>query len=343
VPGHASTMDPSTREALYQLIMGFRATDLIAAAAELRLADGLADRPRSSPELAERVAAHPDALERVLRALAHLGIVAMFEDGCFGLTPSGQYLRTDAPGSLHPTARFWGLEYNRRPWLHLSHTLRTGETALDHIFGGNWIEYLAAHPEVAAIFNDGMTGLTSQVAAAVCAGYDFGSCRTVVDVGGGNGHLLAAILQAYPDLRGILLDLPHCRDGALQHLASAGMAGRCAFVAGDFFTTVPTGADAYLLKWIIHDWDDSRGIAILRACRRAMAPGSRLLVIERLIPPGNEPAPDAVFGDVAMLVHTGGRERAEAEYRALLEAADLRLARTVATTTPYSLLEAVPA
>jgi len=336
-------VDTSTREGLYQLIMGFRATDLIAAAAELRLADGLADRPRSSLELAERVAAQPGALERVLRALAELGIVARLEDGRYGLTPSGQYLRTDAPGSLHPTARFWGLEYNRRPWLHLSHTLRTGETALDHVFGTSWIEYLADHPEEAAIFNDGMTSLTSQVSAAVPAGYDFGSCRSVVDVGGGNGHLLAAILQAYPDLSGILLDLPHCRDGALQYLATAGLADRCAFVGGDFFSTVPAGADAYLLKWIIHDWDDSRSIAILRTCRRAMAPGSRLLIVERLIPAGNEPAPDAVFGDVAMLVHTGGRERAEAEYGALLAAADLCLARTVATTTPYSVLEAVPA
>jgi hypothetical protein len=336
-------MDTSTREALYQLITGFRATDLIAAAAELRLADGLADRPRSTRELAERVGAHPDALARVLRALTYLRIVVMLDDECFGLTPLGQHLCTDAPGSLHSTARFWGLEYNRRPWLNLSHTLRTGETALDHVFGMNWVGYLAAHPDVAAIFNDGMTSLTSQVSAALLAGYDFGSCGTIVDIGGGNGHLLAAILQAYPDLHGILLDLPHCRDSALQYLATAGLAGRCDFVGGDFFTRVPAGADAYLLKWIIHDWDDSHSIAILRTCRRAMAPDSRLLIIERLIPPRNELALDAVFGDVAMLVHTGGRERTEAEYRALLEAADLRLVQTVATDTPYSVLEAVPA
>jgi hypothetical protein len=340
VARHLSTADANTRAALYQLIMGFRSTDLIAAAAELRLADGLADRPRSSRELAERVAAHPDALERLLRALAHLGIVAMLEDECFGLTPVGQYLRTGARGSLHPTAHFWGLEYNRRPWLHLLHTLRTGETAFDHIFGTNWIEYLAAHPDVATTFNEGMTGLTRDVTAAVLAEYDFGACRSIVDIGGGNGHLLVGILQACPDLSGVVFDLPHCRDGALQYLATAGVVGRCEFLGGDFFTMVPAGADTYLLKWVIHDWDDSRSIAILRTCRRAMGPGSRLLIIERLLPPTNELAPDAVFGDVAMLVHTGGRERTEAEYGALLEAADLFLARTIATNTPYSVLEA---
>jgi hypothetical protein len=343
VARHASTTDASTHAALYQLIMGFRATDLIAAAAELWLADELADRPSSSRELAERVAAHPDALGRVLRALAHLGIVAVVGDQCFALTPLGQYLRTTAQDSLHPTARFWGLEYNRRPWLHLPHTLRTGETAFDHVFDMNWIDYLTAHPQVAATFNNGMTGLTSQVTAAVLARYDFGACRTIVDVGGGNGHLLVAILQAFPDLSGTVFDLPHCRSGALQYLATAGVAGRCEFVGGDFFTTIPAGADAYLLKWVIHDWDDSRSIAILRTCRRAMAPGSRLLIIERLLPSGNEAAPDAVFGDITMLVHTGGRERTEAEFRILLEAADLCLARTIATTTPYSLLEALSA
>lgn len=339
----ASTTDANAGAALHQLIMGFRAADLIAAAAELRLADALADGPTSSRELAERIPAHPDALQRVLRALVHLGVVAVVEDECFGLTPLGGYLRTDARGSLHQTACFWGLEYNRRPWLHLAHTLRSGETAFDHVFHMNWIEYLAAHPAVAATFNEGMTGLTTQVTAAVLAKYDFGGCRTLVDIGGGHGHLLAAILQACPDLSGTVFDLPHCRSGALQYLATAGVAGRCEFVGGDFFKEIPAGADAYLLKWVIHDWDDSHGLIILRTCRRAMAPDGKLLLIERLMPPANAVAPDAVFGDVAMLVHTGGRERTKAEYAALLEAADLVLARTVATDTAYSVLEALPA
>jgi hypothetical protein len=207
----------------------------------------------------------------------------------------------------------------------------------------SWIEHLARQPEVAAIFNEGMTGLTSQVTAAVLATCDSAVCRTIVDVGGGNGHLLAAMLQAYPHLSGLVFDLPHSRDGALHYLATAGVADRSDFVGGDFFSTVPAGADAYLLKRIIHDWDDSRGIALLRTCRRSMGPGSRLLIIERLMPSGNAVAPDAVFGDVAMLVHTGGRERTEAEYGALLAAADFCLVRTVPTATPYSVLEAVPA
>ncbi|MBA2446882.1 MAG: methyltransferase, partial [Chloroflexi bacterium] len=336
------TPDATTRETLRQLITGFRASDLIAAAAELGLADLLADGPRSSAELAERAGADPDALHRVLRALAQLGVFAMLDDGRFALTPLGEPLRSDVPGSLRPLARFWGIDSQRRPWLSLPHTIRTGQTAFDHIYGVSWIEYLAAHPDVAAIFNAGMTGLTAAVTDAVVAAYDFSPFGTIVDVGGGNGTLMAAILAAHPGPRGIVFDLPHARDGALERLSAAGPAARCEFVGGDFFESVPTGADAYLLKWIIHDWDDQRSVAILRACRRAMAPGSKLLIVERLLPPGNEPAPDVVLGDILMLVHTGGRERTAAEYRALLEAADLRLARTVATSTPFSVLEAVP-
>lgn len=335
--------DATARETLRQLIMGFRATDLIATAAEFGLANLLADGPRSSAELAELAAAHPDALHRVLRALAHLGVVTMLDDGRFGLTPLGQGLRTDVPGSLHAIARFWGHEYTRRPWLGLPYSVRTGETAVDRIFGMNWIEYLTTHPEVAAIFNAGMTGFTVQVTAAVVAAYDFRPFSTIVDIGGGSGTLIAAVLEAHPEPRGIVFDLPHARDGALQHLSAAGLAGRCEFVGGDFFEAVPTGADAYLLKWIIHDWDDRRSIAILRGCRRAMAAASKLVIVERLLPPDNEPAPDAVFGDITMLVHTGGRERTAAEYCAILEAADLHLTRIIATTTPYSVLEAVPA
>ena len=335
--------DAASAETLRQLITGFRATHLIAVAAELGLADLLADGPRSSTELAERAGANLDALHRVLRALAQLGVFAMLDDSRFTLTTLGQHLRTDVPGSLHAIARFWGIESNQRPWLGLAHTARTGETAFDQIFGMTWSEYLAAHPDVAAIFNDGMTGFTAQVTAAVVAGYDFRSLGTIVDVGGGNGTLVAAILRAHPELRGVIFDLPHSRDSALQHLTAAGLAGRCEFIGGDFFESVPAGADAYLLKWVIHDWDDQRSVAILRTCRRAMAPGSKLLLVERLLPPANEQAPDVVLGDVTMLVYTGGRERTEAEYRALLEAADLRLTRTVATTTPYSVLEAVPA
>jgi hypothetical protein len=335
--------DTRARETLRQLIMGFRATDLIATAAELGLADLLADGPRSSAELAERAEAHPDALHRALRALAELGIVERHDDGRFALSPLGQGLRSDVPGSLHAIARFWGHEYNRRPWLGMAHSVRTGEPAVEHVFGMNWVEYLSAHPDVAAIFNAGMTGFTAQATAAVVAAYDFGSFDTIVDIGGGNGTLIAAVLEAYPDACGIVFDLPHVRDDAVQRLMAAGLASRCEFVGGDFFEAVPAGAGAYLLKWVLHDWDDRRCIAILRSCRRAMAAAGRVVIVERLLPADNTPAPDAVFGDVTMLVHTGGRERTAAEYRALLEAADLRLTRIVPTTTAYSLLEAAPA
>ncbi len=182
-----TTTDATARDTLRHLITGFRASDLIAAAAEVGLADLLADGPSSSDELAERAGAHPDALHRVLRALAQLGVVAMLDDGRFALTPLGEHLRSDVPGSLRPLARFWGIECNRRPWLNLPHTIRTGQTAFDHIYGMTWIEYLAAHPDAAAVFNAGMTGLTAAVTAAVVATYDFSPFRTIVDVGGGNG------------------------------------------------------------------------------------------------------------------------------------------------------------
>jgi hypothetical protein len=334
--------DTSARESLRQLIRGFRATDLIATAAEFGLADLLADGPRSSAELAERAAAHPDALHRVLRALAHLGVVEQRDDGRFALTAVGHGLRTDVPGSLHAIARFWGHEYMRRPWLGLAHSVRTGEPAFDRVFGMNWVEYLSTHPEAAAIFNAGMTGLTAPITAAVVAAYDFSSFGTIADIGGGNGTLIAAVLEANPEARGIVFDLPHVRDDAQQRLAAAGMGDRCAFVGGDFFEAVPDGADAYLLKWILHDWDDRRCVAILRCCRRAMTASGRVVIVERVLPADNAPAPDAVFGDITMLVHTGGRERTEAEYGALLAAADLRLTRVVPTTTAYSLLEAAP-
>ncbi len=334
--------DPGAHETVRQLIMGFRATQLIAAAAEFGLADLLADGPRGSAELADLAGAHPDALHRVLRALAQLGVVAMLDDGRFSLTPLGQALRTDGPGSLHPVARFWGTEVSQRPWLALQHSIRTGETAFDHVLGMNTFEYLEAHPGQAAIFNDGMTSLTIQATAAVIAAYDFSPLGTIVDVGGGNGTLIAAILRAHPEPRGVVFDLPHSREGALQYLRDQKLADRCEFVGGDFFESVPTGGDAYLLKWIIHDWDDRRSVALLRTCRRAMTPDSRLLLVERLLPTGNQPAPDAVFADVTMLVSTGGRERTEAEYRALLEAADLRLVWIVPTTTPFSVLESMP-
>jgi len=236
----------------------------------------------------------------------------------------------------------YGRESIYRPFFDVVHTLSTGEPAFEHLFGMKLFEYLARHPEEASIFNDGMQGLTVQASSGVAAAYDFGSFGTLVDIGGGNGTLMITVLHAYPEPSGIIFDLAHARDGALEQIAAAGLTDRCTFVEGDFFKSFPTGADAYCLKWILHDWDDQDCITILRTCRRAMTSRSKLLVVERLIPTGNEASPEAIFGDINMLVLTGGRERTEAEFQALLEAADLRFVRTVPTATEFSVLEAIP-
>jgi hypothetical protein len=335
--------DASARETLRQIITGFRLTHLIAAAAELGLADHLVDGPKSSAELAPLVGADLDALHRVMRALAALGVFAMLDDGRFSLAPMGQHLRSDAPGSLRPLARFWDLDVNRRPWHDLQHSIATGEAAFDHHFGMEKFEHLDTRPDVAAIYNAGMASNTSLVGTTMAEAYDFGSFGTIVDVGGGNGSLLVAVLRRYAEPRGIVFDLAHAGEAARPHLEAAGLARRCEFVAGNFFESVPPGADAYLLRWILHDWDDERSIAILQSCRRAMAPGSKLLVIERLLPDGNELDLEAMIADINMLVQVGGRERTAAEFGTLLEAADLRLVRVVPTGTLFNVLEAVPA
>jgi hypothetical protein len=337
-----TTWDPAAHDALSRLIYGAMPVHLIAAAAEFSIADHLADGAKSSAELAAVARANPDALHRVLRALAQLGVLTMLNDGRFALAPLGEYLRSDAPRSLRATARAMGADFNVLPGLALEHTLRTGETASEHVFGMKRFEYMAAHPERASIFNELMTGMSVTGSAAVVAAYDCDFFDTIVDVGGGNGTLIAEILKANSRPQGIIFDLPHCRTGALEYLAAAGVESRCDFIGGDFFESVPAGADAYFLKWIIHDWNDERSVAILQTCRRAMVPTSRLIIVERLLPSANESAPEAIFGDITMLVNTGGRERSEADYRALLEAADLRLTRVVATSTTYHVLEAVP-
>ncbi len=211
---------------LPQLITGFRLTRLIAAAAELGLADLLADGPRSSVELAPLVGANPTALYRAMRTLAALGVFTLDDDGRFSLAPMGQHLRSDTPGSLRPFARFWDLDVNRRPWHDLQHSITTGEAAFDHHFGMAKFEYLKTRPDVAAIYNAGM-GRNSHAGTSIAEAYDFGSLGTIVDVGGGDGSLLTAILQRYADPRGIVFDLAHAEEAARANAGSAGLLHRC--------------------------------------------------------------------------------------------------------------------
>ncbi len=231
-------------------------------------------------------------------------------------------------------------------WGDLAHSVRTGRPALEHRFGMDSFSYLAQHPEEAALFDEAMADFSRQIAAAVAAAYDFSGLGAVVDVGGGNGTLLAGILAAHPGLRGTVFDLPHVAARAADRLREAGLADRAEAVGGDFFREVPPGADAYLLKHVIHDWADARAARILAACRTAMGPAARLLVVEAIYPPridGSDASRGAAANDVNMLVCTGGRQRCEREFRALHAAAGLRLTRIVPTAVRASVIEGVPA
>jgi hypothetical protein len=332
--------------ALLEAIMGYRVTQAIHVVAKLRVADLLVDGPQSSSTLAQLTGAHPEALHRVLRALVHVGVFEEMDDGRFALTPVGTLLSTGISGSLRGAAIFFGHSWHWEKWGALAHSVMTGVPPGGILSPGAFSELAARDPEATSVINEGMTSLTAPVNAAI-AGFDFSSIGTLVDVGGGHGALISGILLANPRLRGILFDIPAVIDGAKPRIEAAGLIERCQLVGGDFFQKVPAGGDAYLLKWIIHDWDDERSVAILRNCHAAMSDGGKLLLVERLIPervtssatPGQEPA----FADLNMLVLTGGRERTEDQFRALLEAARFKLTRIIPTPPPWphAIIEAV--
>jgi hypothetical protein len=331
----------SPAAALTRLVNGYQISHALHAAAALGIADLLAVGTDSVIDLATATGTRPDPLYRLLRALAAAGVFMELRDRRFTLTAMGECLRSDAPDPVAPWAMHAGQAYVHRAWEALPHSLRTGETAFRHAHGVDVWDYRARHPEQSAIFDRAMSGISRRVAEAVVNTCDFGSFRHVVDVGGGEGALLATILAAHPGACGVLFDLPHVVARAAPVLDAAGVAARCDIVAGDFFTSVPQGGDAYVLKGILHDWDDTAATTILRACRRAVGPGGALLVIERLIAPPNQGA-DAKFSDLNMLVLPGGRERTLHEFASLFLASGFRLIDVGATGTRMSVLRAQP-
>jgi hypothetical protein len=328
--------------ALLQMVGAFQISQALHVTATLGIADLLAAGPRPADDLAAATGTHPRALYRLLRAVASVGVLAEDGAGAFALTALGQFLRADHPRSVHGTAVFTGQPTVWGTWQHLRHSVETGEPAFRHLHGVDRWTYLEQHPDVGALFDKAMTSLALRQRDAVVAGYDFSGARTVVDVGGGHGAQLAAVLAAHPRARGILFDQPHVVAGAAPVLRAAGVAERCAAVGGSFFEAVPDGGDVYLLSRVIHDWDDAQATAILRTCRRAMSPAARLLLVERVIAPGNTPDPTR-FSDLTMLVMLGGQERTGAEFGALFAAAGLRLTRVLPTASGVSLLEGQPA
>jgi len=330
---------PATR---LRNLLNYNTTQMVYVAAKLGIADRLADGPLRAAELAHVVGAHPRALYRLLRALTHVGVFAEDAEHRFCLTPMAELLRADAPGSLRAFALSYGESWWWSPWGRLLDTVRTGTTAFDQVMGQGFFEYLQQHPDAAAIFNANMTSMTERDVPEVVTTYDFSGKGLLVDVGGGHGALVSAILQAGAREEAILFDRPEVARGAPARLAAAGVADRCRVVEGSFFESVPEGGDTYTLKDIIHDWDDARAVAILRNCKRAMARDARLLLIERVLPADGEAAVGKMV-DITMMVLTGGMERTEDEYRALLEQAGFTLRRVVFTHSAASVLEAVPA
>jgi hypothetical protein len=325
------------RDELRTMISGFRVSMALSVAADLGLSDRLAAGPRTVAELATAVDADEDTLRRLLHALSTVGVYAEQPDGSFGNTPLGEGLRSDVPGSMRPMARTLSDPSMWSAWGHLGHSVRTGENAFQELHGVDVWTHRSGEPEQNAIFNDYMTAVRSVVAAPVAAGYDFSAFSTVVDVGGGQGALLEAVLDRHPHLTGTVFDQPHVvRDG---HATTGDLGSRWSVASGSFFEEVPA-ADVYLLKAVLHDWPDDECRSILETCRRTLAPGGVVLVVERVLgAPGREA--ETAFSDLNMLVLPGGRERSEAEFAALFDAAGLRLTRVVDTGTPFSLVEGV--
>lgn len=338
-----TTHDVSPAVALRHLCTGFWIAKAVAVAAELGIADHLKDGAKTAIELAQDVGAHSGALYRLLRSLAGVGVFAEDAQGRFTLTPLAALLLTDNPQSWRAAAILNGAPWIWQPWGDLLYSVKTGKPAFDHIFGMEFDAYLAEHQDAAEIFQAFMQVATADEALAVAPIYDFSEMTTIVDVGGGRGALLGAILQANTHLCGVLFEASHVIDSARLALEAQGVADRCQFVSGDFFETLPSGGDAYLLKWILVSWDDERAIAILHNCRRAMRANSKLLVVERIIPAGNEPF-YGKLADLNLLVLYRGHHRTETEYRTLFAHAGFALSRIFPTDSPteFSVIEAVP-
>jgi hypothetical protein len=332
VPPHVQLIQMGTASWVSAVVYG---------AAKLGIADHLAGGPRSAAELAGTTRTHAPSLHRLMRTLAGLGILTEREGQRFALTPMGEALRTDAPGSARATLlafcgpAFW------HSWEEILYSLETGKTGFEKANGRPFFDYLAQHPQEASYFSEAMVGYHGAEPAAVASAYDFSEFKTIVDVGGATGNMLAAILSQHAAPRGVLYDRPHVVTDAPALLEARGIASRVTIEPGDFFERVPAGGDAYLLSHIIHDWNEEQCLTILGHCRNVIQPDGRLLIVETVLPPGDTPHQGKVQ-DMVMLVFPGGQERTEAEYASLLGKARFRLSRVVPTASIVSVVEAVP-
>ncbi len=346
--GHASgaqtpDLERAAAPTLLRMIWGIHISRCVYAVAELGIADLLAGGPVSCAELARMTRTQQPSLYRVLRVLAALGVFQEHDGRSFGLTAVGEHLRRDAPVGMRSWAIFLEALGGVRPFGHILDTIRTGKSGFDTEFGMGIFEYVSQNPDAAAIFDAAMSERTAAYAASVAESYDFSVVRTVVDVGGGKGTLLAEILRRHAHLHGMLLEIPTVAARAEAIDNEVDLADRCEVIAGDFFDRVPDGADCYVMANVLHDWDDARSIEILGNCRRAMTESGRVLVVERLIPEdGSDPVP-TLLSDINMLVITGGQERTNAEYGELMRAAGLKLGKVQPVAFPYGVIEGLAA
>ncbi|MGB8472724.1 MAG: methyltransferase [Candidatus Acidiferrum sp.] len=330
---------PPAHVGMLQLLNGAYVAGAVSCLAQLGIPDLIEAAPRSAEELASQIGAHPQALYRLMRATASVGVLSEGPDGKFSQTPMSKVLRKDATPSLRALAIMVGRDWHGRGWSHLDYCVRTGKQALDQIYGENVFEFLKQRPTEAQIFNDAMTDLSMIDGPAVAEAYNFQGIRSIVDIAGGHGLLLATILRKNPHLQGTLYEVPHVLEGAANGPLKPLME-RCALASGDMFTSVPAGADAYIMKHIIHDWPDDKCIEILKACRKGVNSGGKLLVVDSVIQPSNDFSPGK-FLDLEMLIF-GGCERTEKQFRDLLAASGWRLNRIVQTVASDSIVEGLP-
>jgi hypothetical protein len=326
---------------LIQMAVAIWAARAVYAAAKLGLADLLGERALSVQELASLTQTNPQALRRLLRALASRGIFTEVGPGRFALTDLGAALRKDAPGAARATLLTLGGDWQWKAWDNFLFSLQTGKPGLLKSTGLPLFEYLTGSPEDGANFNAAMVGMHGAVGAALVQAYDFSDFRSIVDVGGGTGKLLTTVLQAHPGLRGVLFELPELLPQAQRLIESVGMAARCEVRTGDFFQSIPQGHDAYIMAHVLHDWTDEQALPILQNCRKAIPDHGRLLIVEAVLPPGDTPHHGKMM-DLLMLTVTGGMERSEQEFPDLLMSAGFKLRRVVPTTTHQSIVEAIP-
>ncbi len=319
------------------LAAGAWSTQIVYAAAKLGLADLLESRPKSTHDLAKETESNPDAIYRLMRTLASVGIFKEISDRVFELTPSAETLQENHPMSVRPLALLAGDPIWREPWGNIMHSIKTGEAAFENIFKKNFFEYLGEHKDKAEIFNNWMTRVSNMNCPVIAASYPFSKFRKVVDIGGGQGSLVAHILRKHPNINGVLFDMPDVVENAAE--IDDDIASRCEIVGGDFFEAVPKGGDLYIMQQVIHDWNNALAVKILSNCRSAMANNGKILIVDAVIKSGNTRDVNKFIDLQMLLLNKGGRERTEQEFRTLFQDAGLELSRIIPTASMFSIIE----